>query len=215
MFLGKKKKVTTNQTDQVCKMANEKGINREVFQNELLDNGLMSRILDAVKDDVLITIGIPFGPPPGGRLHFIKVKVQFNQEWQAAVNAAGPNTPDNYNVRKVGDLYQPTGTGVVEEELILLNYPKGDGNWNKALAWAEQFQLRRTDPRRVFAVGECHPNFNQDVGINPTYVVATEDCSFDGDRRACFVWWGDSKRKADLFWVSYYGYAHDWFAFRR
>lgn len=209
------KRVTMRQTDQVCKMANEKGIEREVFQNELLDNGMMSRILDAVKEDMLITIGIPFGPPPCGRLHILRVKVKLDQEWQASVNAVGPDTPNNYNVRKVDDLYLPTGTGIVEEELILLNYPKGGGSWDKALAWAKQFQLKRTDPRCVFAIGKDYPNFNNKVGVNPTYVVATEECTFNNVQQACSVWWCDSKREAYLGWVRRYGDARAWFAFRR
>jgi len=213
--MSKSKSVTTAQAEQVRKMANEKGLGRKLFQDNLLDNGTMSRVLDAVKGGLLITFGIPLIPPPGGRIHILKVKTQLDQEWQTAINTAGHDTPDSYNVRKVGNLYSPTGMGVAEEELILLNYPAGDGSWDKAIAWAKQFSLRKTDPRRVFAVGEGYPKFNYDIGPNPCYVVATEECMFDDLRQAGSVWWDDSEREAFLFWVSYYGDALGWFAFRR
>ena len=208
------KPVVITQTEQIRKMANEKQVGREHFQSDLLDNGKMSRVLDAIRDGGRIMIGAPLVVPPGCRIERVTVEVQLDQGWQAAVNAAGPNTPETHNVRKVGDLYLPTGTDVVKEELILLNYAKGDGNWDKALAWADQFRLRKTDPRRVFAIGKARPNFNTEVGINPTYVVATKECSFGDYRRACSVWWNVSKREASLVWVSRYGNADAWFAFR-
>jgi hypothetical protein len=210
-----KRSVTPGQLSQIEKLWEEKGGNTELFQTQLLDNGTMSNVLDAaLKPRVPIDIDIV--APTGGRIVTVSVKVQLDREWQEAINAAGPNTPDNYNVRKVGDLYPPTGTGVVDnEELILLNYIDGGGSWGKALAWADAVRLRRTDPRRVFAIGEGHPKFHHDVGINPTYVVATEECTFGGNRRTCHVWWNDSERGAYLNDVRSYGGSSDWFAFRK
>ena len=91
--MSKSKSVTTAQAEQVRKMANEKGLGRKLFQDNLLDNGTMSRVLDAVKGGLLITFGIPLIPPPGGRIHILKVKTQLDQEWRTAINAAGPDTP--------------------------------------------------------------------------------------------------------------------------
>ena len=208
------KPVTVSQFMQMYKMACEKGLKRNLLQHPL-DDGTISRVLDAIKEGLPITIGSPLVAPVGARLITLKVKVQLDQEWQLSINDAGPDTLDNYNVRKVGNLNMPTGKGVVEEELILLNYPQGDGSWDKALAWAEQYNLRKTDPRRVFAIGKYHPKFNYEVGPNPAYVVATEECAFGGYRRACSVWWDDSERKARLDWVFFCGYARGWFVFRK
>lgn len=208
------KNITTAQLAQIGKMANEKGLERQIFRTHLLDNGTMSRVLDAVKEGLPITVGTPLIPPIGGRIVTLKVKVQLDREWQEAVNAAGPDTPPDYNVRKVGDLYLPTGAGIVEEELVLLNYTNG-GSWEKALAWAEQSRLWRTDPRRVFAVGEGQPRFNYEVGPNSTYVIATKECAFDGESQTCGVWWIVSKREAYLRWVDGCGGGSAWFAFRK
>ncbi len=38
--------------------------------------------------------------------------------------------------------------------------------------------------------------------------------TFEGNQQACGVWWDDSERKANLNWVSNFGNANDWFAFR-
>ena len=93
-------------------------------------------------------------PPEGGRIHVIRVPVRLNREWQEAINAAGPNTPDNYNVRNVGDQYPSQGDGTVREaEVILINFGPNGGSWDKAIAWANQYRLKRTNPRHVFAIG--------------------------------------------------------------
>lgn len=204
--------VTNGQGAQFMQMARGKGVNRARFQTAL-DDGTMGRVLDGIGAGLPITIGTPIIPPPGGRFHILTVPVVRDRDWQEAVNAAGPNTPADYNVHKVGDQYLPEG-GSGKEELILLNFPSG-GSWDKAIAWAGQFGLERTVPRQVFAIGEHKPKLHEKLGLNPMYVVATEECSFDGNQRACYVWWLDSERGADLDWVSRFGSSLVWFAFRR
>lgn len=206
--MGKKTLVTSNQTDSVRDMANDKGVTRAQFQ-QALDDGTIARFLDSLKTG---TAGITL--PQGARIHIVRVKVKLDRPWQEAVNAAGPNTPDNYNVRKVGDQYPPTGIEEVEEDLVMINYPKGDG-YDKALAWAQTQGLEHTVPREVFAIGEQHPNLHTELGLNPMYAVATTECSFGGGRRACCVWWVVSDRKAHLVWVGYFGSSGGWFVFRK
>lgn len=38
--------------------------------------------------------------------------------------------------------------------------------------------------------------------------------TFEGNRHAAYVWCDGSERKANLNWVSNFGNANDWFAFR-
>jgi hypothetical protein len=191
-------------------MANDKGVSREAFQSALED-GTFVRVLDDLKFRV---IGIT--PPTGARLYALHLQVKLDGDWQTAVNEAGPNTPSDYNVRKVADQYLPTGTGEVDADYILLNYPKGDGNWDKALTWAKGAKLQNTVPREVFAVGKQFPTLHRTLGLDPMYVVATTtDCTFDGDHRACYVWWNGSVRRASLDWVSYFDDSNDWFLFRK
>lgn len=207
--MSKKTLVTSNQTNAVLAMANAKKVTRAQFQ-AALDDGSMGRFLDGLKlDPKTLT------PPDGARLHTVRVKVKLDCPWQEAIDIAGPNTPADYNVRKVADLYPPTGTEEVEEDIILLNFPQGDGNWDKALAWARGAGLKNTVPREVFPIGKQHPKLRTTLGVNPMYVVATTACIFGGNRYACYVWLGGSEREARLHWLSFFDDSGVWFAFRK
>lgn len=206
--MSKKMLVTSNQTDSVRSMANAKGVTRDQFQ-KASDDGRIAKFLDTLKvDSATLT------PPTGARLHTVRIRLKPDREWQEAVNAGGPNTPSDYNVRKVGDQYPPTRTEEVEEELVMINYPKGDG-YDKAVAWAKTQGLENTVPREVFVIGEQHPNLHIELGQDPMYAVATTECSFEGHRGACYVWWDGSGRGADLDWVGGFDGAGGWFVFRK
>ncbi|MCX6715450.1 MAG: hypothetical protein NT077_00335 [Candidatus Taylorbacteria bacterium] len=207
--------VTVGQMECGRKMANEKKVGRAPFQLAL-DDGRFARFLDSIKVDHLCTYFAAITPPPGARIHMVRVRVKQDREWQEAVNAAGPNTPDHYNVRKVADLYTPIGTGEAEENLVLLNYQSGGGSWGRALAWAESLGLKNTNPREVFAVGEKYPILHKTLALNPMYVVATTECSFVSSCQACCVWWDGARRDACLRWIGDFIVSADvWFAFRK
>jgi len=206
--------MSDNQGRETARLGRGIGLYSDVYQPALTD-GRVRRFLVALRDGLPITIGTPIVPPPGCRIHTLTVKVRQDREWQDAIDAAGPDTSSTYNVRKVGDLYPAVGKGTRTEELVLLNYPRGDGSWEKAQAWAAEMRLHRTDPRTAFAIGEQHPNFHREVGINPIYVVETTGCSFAGFRQACRVRWRGARRWACLNGVADDGNARDWFAFRR
>lgn len=220
-----KKPVTNGQGDCLVKMANEKGVGRVLFQQALDDPEKFARFLDQLKadeateyvpmSDARIAELTELAAKQGARIHILRrVKVKQDRDWQEAINLAGPNTPMDYNVRKpeVSAQYQPVSSKVVEKDIVLLNYPNGDG-WDKALAWGDEAKLKRTVPRETFAIGEQHPTLHNTLGQNPMYVAATTKCTFGGFPGACCVWWGGSRRKADLLWVSYFDYSYDWFSF--
>lgn len=156
-------------------------------------------------------------PPPGVRIHLLRIRYNPDGDWKEAIDKGGPNTPAVYDVRKreVSDQYPPTGTGEVEGDFVLLNFPKGGGSWDKALKWAKSQGLLLTTPREAFAIGENHPNLSTTLGQNPMYVVATTECLFEGDRLACSLWFGESDRAACLCWVGVFGDARGWFLFRK
>jgi len=203
--MGKILPVTSNQSDAVRQMANEKGVGRANWQRAH-DDKRWTRFLDGLKELV---------PPEGARIHILRAKVKLDRPWQEAVDTAGPNTPSDYNIRTVGDLYVPTETGEEERDYVLLNYPNGDGSWDKSLAWAAQEELQRTAPREAFAVGEQYPTLHYTFGMNPIYVVATTECFFEGCRQACSVWWRGAGREASLRWVSCFGGSFGWVLFRK
>jgi len=220
-----KKLVTTAQVEQIRKMAREKGVERSLFQDNLLDNGRMSRVLDEIKNMLpSIPTGLPITisgnqifPPKNGRLCTVKVSVRLDRPWKELFISEAFHDPGNYNARNVGDLFLPTGTGVVEEELILLNYPKGDGSWKDSISWAEQCHLKRSGPRRVFAIYEGDKNFDKKLRRREETVriAATEECLFQSSPYLYFIWWTSREvypPNIDCPW-SFERY-DDWLAFR-
>ena len=217
--------VTVAQTEGLRKVANDKKVGLALFQ-QALDNGSFARFLDSLKadeqmeytplSDERIAELTKLATDAGARIHVLRrVRVQQDRDWQDSINLAGQNTPMNYNVRKpeVSAQYPPVSKKTVEKDIVLLNYPKGDGNWDKATTWGQSTSLKVTNPREVNAIGEQYPTLHNTLGQNPMYVVAPMECTFDGNRIACSVWWIDSNRKAHLFWVSNFDYAFGWFAF--
>ena len=217
--------VTVAQTEGLRKVANDKKVGRTLFQRAL-DNGSLARFLDSLKVDEemeyiplsdariaeITTVAIAVG----ARIHVLRrVRVQQDRDWQDSINLAGPNTPMDYNVRKteVSAQYPPVSKKMVEKDIVLLNYPKGDGDWDRAIVWGQSTSLKPTNPREVFAIGGQHPTLHNTLGQNPMYVVASIECSFDGDRNAYYVWWYGSIRRARLRRVSLFGYTSHWFAF--
>jgi hypothetical protein len=158
---------------------------------------------------------MPVQAPKSGRLHVVRVPVNPGSEWHEAVNAAGPDTPKNYDVRKVADKYPPQKGEASKQEIILVNFGKTIPNSQYALDWAKPLGLKPTSPRGIFAVGEHKPKLNEELGVAYMAVVSLEDCSFGGGRHVPFLWWGGSCRWARLRWFGG-GWGGDcWFAFSR
>lgn len=212
-----KESMTIAQAMDIRQMAIAKKISRGQIQQGLKD-ATFAVALEAVKEGRTVILAPKLTPPPGGRIHIVRLPVTLDQPWPKAVKAVGSNTPDSYNVWRVGDLYLPTAKGKRTEEIILVNFGfSGVGNWDKAIAWADQYHLKRTHPRQVFAIGERKPNLNRKLAKNPMVmvIVATEECTFEGYRQACFVWWIGAERGASLRWLEGFGDSCDWFAFSR
>jgi hypothetical protein len=221
------KPVTTAQAEGLRKIANEKQVGRALFQ-KALDDGSFAKFLNSLKadkateyvplSDARIEELTDLATKAGARIHVLRrIRIKQNREWQEAVNLAGPNTPDHYNVRKseVSGQYQPASNKEIETDIVLLNYSKGDGNWDKGTAWGKEAKLNAANPREVFAIGEQKPDLHTILGQNPMYVVAPIECSFEGNRNACYVWWIESERGAFLSWVGHFdGASRGWFAFR-
>ena len=205
------KPVTSRQGEAIVDMANDKGLNCAQFQ-KAMDDGTWAMFLDSIKWG---TVGIV--PPRGARLHVVRIRVKLGRDWQEAVNSVrfGSTSMDN-EVRQVGNQYIPVGSGEIEEEIVLINYPTGTvGDWWSALAWAKREGLYRTDPREVFAIGQQYEDLLGTFGGSEVVVVATQECQFQEEPQACFVWWHDTRCEAALRWVLHFDVCSSWFAFRR
>ncbi len=216
--------VTVAQVEGLRKVANDKKVGLALFQ-KALDNGSFARYLDSLKadeqmeytplSDKRIAELTKMATSVGARICVLRrVRVQQDRDWQDSINLVGPSTPMNYNVRKpeVSAQYQSVSKKTVEKDIVLLNYLKG-GDWNKATMWGQSTFLKAANPREVFAVGEQYPTLNKTLGQDLMCLVAPIECTFFGNRRACFVWWLDSDRKADLSHVNSFYDTYAWFAF--
>jgi RES domain-containing protein len=174
-----------------------------------------NRAFAAALRRVIEESSMPIAAPKGGRIHVVRVPVDPAREWQEAVNAAGPNTPASYDIRKVGHLYPPYAGLVAEREIILVNFGKTIPNGQYALDWAKPHGLQPENPRGVFAVGECKPGLNNELGMSYMAVVSLEACSFRGRRQVPCAWWFDSWRWAYLRWFDNDWNDNYWFAFVR
>lgn len=150
----------------------------------------------------------------GRQIKEIEVTVDYSVPHNEAAMKGGPDTDSSYDVLKCGDKYH-TESGKVKRTLVLLNFKKGEGSYEKALEWGKENGLTPTIPHDVFAIGEQYPNFHRDQGTSWSYVVETTGCTFDDLARACYVYWNDSVRRSNLAWQVHFGGADDWFAFRK
>lgn len=157
--------------------------------------------------------------PDGGKIHVLRdIVVDESVEWNAAINTRCPDTPANYDVRKVAGSYPAkVGSGVkpVVRNVVLVNFGKGIPDTKPALAWGRENKLPIASPRAVFAVVEKHPTLHRELEMDPMVIVSLEECSFSGDRRVPYAWLCDGERKANLHWPDSSLSADCWFAFVR
>ncbi len=199
------KAVTTAQVEQMRKMSVDKGVCRDAFQLGL-DGGIFARALDEAKTR-FANGGLLV--PDGGRIHLLSgILVRGDEDWKEALEAAGPQTPENYIIRQVGHLYPPSGKGDVRKNFVLLNRP----GWSldQFLVWGKANQLKGTTARDVFAVGREKPGLNAELRMDPMWVHATDAKPFGGSRCVPGVWWGGAGRGAGRSLVEGVGDALGW-----
>ena len=156
--------------------------------------------------------------PPKGIVRTLTAPVNESRAWNETMRAAGPDTPKNCNIWKVGDQYPPI-LGAVErlEEIYVVNFGKDSFIQSKdAIAWGKKQHLVPASPRACFSIAEHLPKLNSYLEeVESMSVVSLRECSVEGQLGAVGVWFSGSKREADLFW---FGRAWDggcWFAFVR
>lgn len=144
----------------------------------------------------------------------LKATVCQNRPYIDSLEVGAPDTPRGYNARKVGDQYPPVFDQEVEVGLVLRNYPKGDGSWGKALAWAKSKGYKNANPYELFAVTEQY-DLCKHLERNWLRLIATTDCPFEDFRQAVCVLVGKkSYRSAFLYKLGFFSNDSDWFIFR-
>ncbi|MEO5646376.1 MAG: hypothetical protein ABIO57_01230 [Candidatus Paceibacterota bacterium] len=214
----KTKHVTNKQGTQFAALARKFGVSREDFAGFIKDEKKVKTLFESMntETDAWFESLQAAATKIGARLHLItNLVVDYSKSHNDAAMAGGPQTESSYNVLKVSDKYQPSENKLTNETIVLLNYPKGGGNYGKTVQWGLENGLRKTTPHASFAVGEHKTKLNYELGPNPMYVVETTGCTFGGGTDACYVWWDDARRKSNLDWQDNFGNGRDWFAFRK
>ncbi|MEK7174216.1 MAG: hypothetical protein AAB759_01005 [Patescibacteria group bacterium] len=153
--------------------------------------------------------------PVGGRLYFVRVMVDPARSWAEVVRAVYPNTADDSNVWKIGDLYPTTPGPAVNREIILANFGNKRTFPRDVIAWAETNRLKREGPRGVFAIAEQNPNLDKVLGRNPISILSFFERSFAAGKVMPVVWWEGANRGTGLSWGTIGVYGDDWIAFVR
>jgi len=198
---------TLAQAGYIRDTAIELGVTREMFQT-LRDDGTWTKVLKERRDQIV-------AGRENIRTFELKATVRQDRPFIEALEAAGPCTPNNYNVRKIGDLYPPVSNRQEDVEFVLRSFPKGGGSWDKALAWAKPNGYKISNPREAFAVAEQH-DLRKLLDRNWLYLVATTECSFRGYRWAVCVRVGElCHHSACRYGLVSFGQDEDWFLFRK
>lgn len=155
--------------------------------------------------------------PEGVRIHILRgVIVDESVDWNAAIDVSCPDTPANYDVRKVGGSYPAEREAKpVPRTIVLVNFGKDIPNTEPALAWDGKNKLPFASPRAVFEVVKEHSTLHKELGVDSMVIVSLAECTFSGLRLVPFAWLNGDKRKANLYWPAFSLFAYCWFAFVR
>ncbi len=187
-----KELVTVSQMEDVRKMANEKGIGKKRFQLAIR-NGAVSHFLNGLKSDSMELL-----PPRGGKIHRLAVEVKLDQSWESAIREAGPYCESLNKIWTLGDKFPPEGKGLITIDLVLVNYPRGNGDMEHASEWAEKNGLYVTQPREVLTVGRQYPSLNKVLAFPEMVLKSTTGINIPttGFDWWCCVEWKGSRRGA-------------------
>ena len=221
------KLATDSQGRCFIKIAREKKVPRTVIQ-KALNNGSIARYLDSLVADEkcgytpMSTSHIrrltTLAKQEGARILVLRrVRVTQDLDWQDAINLVGSDTPHDSPIRmvRVGALFPPVSDSEVEIDIVLLNYPKGDGDWDKALMWADKASMNITNPREVFAIGTHNPSLHVFLGQDQIHVVASTEATCINQRISASVWSDDLRRGASVIYPSDCKSSSIWHAFRQ
>lgn len=154
-------------------------------------------------------------PEPRWIVPVCNIPVNHGRKWEEAIQAGGPNTPADYDVRKVGDLWVARRQGIIPTDFTLVNFP-ADVESEQVLKLARLHQWGRPmDPVECLAVAEHRPKLHRDLGLNEMAVVSLDPREFQGESLVVSVWFLDARREACLLWFACGWSPRCWFGFVR
>ncbi len=221
------KLATDSQGRCFIKIVREKKISRAVLQ-KALNNGSIARYLDSLIADEKSSYNplsdkhirrlTTLAKQEGARILVLRrVPVTQDLDWQDAINLVGSDTPHDSPIRmvKVSALFPPASHCEDLIDIVLLNYPNGDGDWDKALAWADKASMNITNPREVFAIGTHRPSLHVFLGQDQIHVVASTEATCFDQRFIPSIWSDDLRSGASVIYPCDCKSPSIWHAFRQ
>ncbi|MBK5215256.1 MAG: hypothetical protein JJE53_00385 [Candidatus Pacebacteria bacterium] len=212
--VNSEKHVTNRNGVQLARKARENGVSREAFVRFLNNPEDVKRFCDEIKNGYNWFNELQIEANKiGARVHLIELKVDYTRSYKEAAMAGGPQTDLDHKALKVADLYQSRENKITDEVIVLFKWINGKGSYPEACDWGKQNGLLKTTPHVPFAIGEQFPKLNMELGASSMYVVETTGCLLYNTASACNLSWNNTKRKANLYYLSSLNYNFVWFAF--
>ncbi len=170
----------------------------------------------------------------GARIYLIEnLILDYTKTFSEAALLGGPQTielrrDDGDNIFQVvpGRTSKRVAT---EETIVLFNWPKGNGEFDKHVRWGISNGLLTTTPLVPFAIGEQYPKLNEVLGSDLEITDTSGRCHINpfpyGFMRytislecACSVWWRDNSKRysspRSMMWDNF-DEGNEWLCFRK
>lgn len=146
-------------------------------------------------------------------VRLFQVLVNWDQTWEDAIKAVGPNTHSWDRIWRAAKQYpRPAGkSGVELIDMSLLGY---DRNWGsqEAINYAARKNLPAAAPQQVFAIGEAYPHLHKDLSKDYLGAVCLQKCKLLGNVCLPCLWFIVGERDAGTRNFGYKWNDDYWFA---
>jgi len=123
------------------------------------------------------------------------VPVINDRDWNQAIDAAAPQTPQCSLIRKIGHLYSPCRSGVSQVTLSILGFDR-EFESQEAQRHIHKLKLPAANPRQIFAIAEQNPTLHRMLGQEHMALLSFK--TFKYKRSLCVpdLWFGGNDREA-------------------
>ncbi|MBI4049582.1 MAG: hypothetical protein HY395_02080 [Candidatus Doudnabacteria bacterium] len=120
-----------------------------------------------------------------------QIPVRYDWGWNIMISRAGPNTPVDDDVRRLGELWTVDHKGVVPTDITLVGFSRSI-DFQPILDFGQQWHLGRfINPYECYALPIHRPKLHLELGRNLMGLASLDYREHKGLRRICaFLWDG-------------------------
>jgi hypothetical protein len=128
-------------------------------------------------------------------IRLLGVSVNYEQDWNALITKAAPDTPDDYLIRTLASTYPPPRRGIYPTNLSLLGFTE---KWKlqQAQEYAELANLPAAGPWEMLSVGIGCPDLHTQIGRNQIGIMSLATHQSKTTSYAPYLWIRDKNRCA-------------------